>query len=193
MMTGNRGFSLVEFIVALALLVLLVTGIAPLLFQSAQMNRSQQLVIETQANARSSVSLITQRLRTSGWDPREVGIPPLTVGTIANGGTNAVQIFADLNEDGDVNDQDENVLIRLVSNRIEWRRTAGGSFETLALNINNDPDGDGTADPLFVPTPLANPASITVQVTAQSPVMDPRLADFARFTVANEVTLRNSL
>ena len=193
MIDKNRGFSLVEFVVALALLVLLVTGIAPLLFQSARMNRSQQLVIETQANARSCVSLITQRLRTSGWDPREAGIPPLALGAIANGGTDTVQIFADLNEDGDVDDQDENVTIRMASNHIEWKRTAGGSFETLALNINNDPDGDGTADPLFVPTPTSNPASITVQVTAQSPVMDPRLSDFARFTVTNEVTLRNSL
>lgn len=192
----SEGFSLLELLLAVSLLILLLAGLAPMLVQSAQMNRSQELTSEAQGNARACVTLITERLRSNGWDPREAGIPPLTLGTISGGGTDSIRIYADLNEDGTLNaaaGSDEDVLIRHNGDLIEWRRGATGTFETVAENITNDADGDGTAEPLFIPSPLANPRFITVRVTARSPTPDPRTGDFARFTVTSEVVLRNNL
>jgi hypothetical protein len=34
-------------------------------------------------------------------------------------------------------------LIRHIGERVEWRRTVGGDFLKLAINITNDADGDG--------------------------------------------------
>ncbi len=196
MTTRSDGFSLLEFMLAVALLLLLFAGLAPTLIQSAQMNRSQQLAAEAQGNARACVTLITERLRSNGWDPRQLGVPPLTLGPISGGGTDSIAVFGDLDENGTLNNaagSNEAVLIRHQGDRIEWRRGAAGTFETLAENITDDADGDGTAEPLFVPSPLANPRVIIVRVTARSPTPDPRTGDFARFTVISEVVLRNNL
>ena len=69
---------------------------------------------------------------------------------------------------------------------------AAGAFSVLSANISNDADGDGTIENMFVPD--ANPPTrITIQVTAQSPAVDPVSKDFIRYTVSSDVVLRKEL
>jgi prepilin-type N-terminal cleavage/methylation domain-containing protein len=193
---NQRGFSLIEMLVSLTLMLLAMTGLASLLIQNARVNKAQQMTVEVQANARNCLSMIVQRLRSAGWDPMDVPIAnPVITDTDLSDGISEIEVFADLNADDDVADQDEQVLIRHNGNQIEWRRTGNTSdpFIVLATNISNDADGDGTVEPLFTPDTTPNPTRITVQITAQSPAPDPTSGQFIRYTVSSDVVLRKSL
>jgi prepilin-type N-terminal cleavage/methylation domain-containing protein len=189
------GFSLLEILVSLAIFAMAMGGLAGLLVQNSQINRASQMRAEVQSTARNCLSMIVQVLRTSGWDPRNAGFPPVVLDPSPTGTTNYIETLADLNEDGDTDDSGEDVLIRWVGNRIEWRTTSDTTqpFVILADTISNDSDGDGVAETMFVPDATPNPTRVTVRITAQSPAPDPRSGQYIRYTVSSEVVLRKTL
>lgn len=189
----ERGFSLIELLVSLAVFSLAMASLAALLLHNARTNRSQQMTLAAQGNARSCLSMILPVLRTAGWDPRNVGVVPLVLDGSGNGAF--IQVRADLNEDGDTNDANEDVTIRFSSGRIEWRTTSDTTqpFVTLSEDITNDADGNGTAEPMFTPDATTHPTKIRTKITARSPVPDPRNGQYVRSTVTSDVILRASL
>jgi prepilin-type N-terminal cleavage/methylation domain-containing protein len=193
-MSGQKGFSLIEMLVSVVVMLAAMAGLAGLLIQNSQINKQQQMTADVQANARNALSLIVQKLRSAGWDPANQGTVP-TVALDTNPGDDIaeIEIFADLvNDDGLTDQPDEQIMIRHVNNQILWRRTSGSAFTVLAANISNDANGDGTIENMFVPD--ANPPTrITVQITAQSPAVDPVSKDFIRYTVSSDVVLRKEL
>jgi prepilin-type N-terminal cleavage/methylation domain-containing protein len=191
----EAGFSLVEMLVGMTVFCLAVGGIAGLLVQNSQINRTQQMREEAQANARTCLSMIVQVLRSAGYDPRNTGFASLGIDSTPLDPTNWIEVFADLNEDGDTGDANEAVLIRHTSERIEWRTTSDVSqpFVILADSISNDADGDGTVEPMFVPDSTTDPSIVTVRITARSPTPDPRTRQFLRYTVTSDVVVRKNV
>jgi prepilin-type N-terminal cleavage/methylation domain-containing protein len=185
------GFTLIEVLVSLTILLLSLAALATLLVQNARVNRAQQMTLSTQSNARSCLSIVTPVLRTAGWDPLNAGFSPVTLDPSGNG--NSIQVFADLNEDGDTLDSDEDVTIRYTMGRLEWKKSAGGAFEILSEDISNDSDGDGLPEPMFVPDDTSRPRRIAVTITARSPVPDPRNGLYIRSTASTDVLLRRNL
>lgn len=190
-MTGRaaRGFTLIELLVSLTILSLSLAALATLLVQNARVNRAQQMTLTAQSNARSCLSIVVPVLRSAGWDPLNSGFSPVTLDP--NG--NWIEVFADLNEDGDTLDADEDVTIRFASGRLEWRKSTSGSYETLSEDISNDADGDGSAEPMFVADNPARPTRITVTLTARSPVANPTNQREIRSTASTDVLLRRNL
>lgn len=196
MTRGERGFSLIEMLVSLVLLMLAMTGLAGLLIQNARVNKAQQMAAETQANARNCLSLIVQKLRSAGWDPTNAGtFADITTDQNLGDTISEIRVYADLDEDGAVTSADEDVMIRHSANQVSWRRTGNPNdpFIVLATNISNDANGDGTIEPMFTPDTTPDPTRITVQITAQSPVPDPTSGQFIRYTVSSDVVLRKSI
>jgi len=197
MIGGNqKGFSLIELLVSLAVMTMALSGLATLLIQNARINKSQRMTVEVQANARNTLSMVVQKLRSAGWDPTNAGLPTVTLDTDTSDANAEIEVFADLNEDGDTLDADEQTLIRHVgaSGQVAWRPTSdvNDPFILLSGGISNDADGDGNIEPMFVPN--ANPPTrITVQITAQSPAPDPTSGEFIRYTVSSDVVLRKAL
>lgn len=191
----EAGFTLVEMMVSLSILTLAMGGVAGLLIQNSQINRREQMRAEVQDNARTCLSMIVQVLRSAGWDPRNIGMAPVVLNPNPSGLTDTIEVLADLNEDGDTNDPGEDVLIRHIEDRIEWRTSSDTTqpFVTLAENISNDSDGDGVEEVMFVPDSMTAPTIITVRITARSPVVDPRTRDYIRYTVSSDVVLRRNL
>ena len=197
-MTATRpdgGFTLVELLVSLALLSMVLGGLAGLLVQNAQVNRAEQMSAEVQSTARSCLTMIVQTLRSAGWDPRNAGFAPVILDPSPTSSNNYIEVLADLNEDGDTNDPGEDVTIRWTSERIEWRQSSDTTqpFVTLADSISNDADGDGAPETMFVADSMSHPTRITVRITARSPVPDPRTGQYLRYTVSSEVVLRKTL
>jgi prepilin-type N-terminal cleavage/methylation domain-containing protein len=188
----SRGFSLIELLVSLTVLGIVMSGVAVLLFDQ-RINRSEQMQAAVQANARNCLSIITQKLRSAGWDPTVSGIPQVMLDSLPLDDVSQIEIYADLDADGATDKDGEQLLIRHIENRIEWRRTSDGPFEILAVNISNDANGDGNSEPMFVPIPTTNPRRIRLKITARSPRPDPRSGEFIVYTVSNEVYLRNAL
>ena len=189
---NQRGFSLVEMLVSLFVLVMAMGGLFGLLIQNSRINKSAQMTAEAQSNARNSLSLIVQVLRSAGWDLRIVGVPTVTLDPNTGDIISEITVFADIDGDQFLTSAGEDVHIRHVNNQIIWRRTSASAFEILADNISNDADGDGTIEPMFVEDAVP-PTRITVQITARSPVVDPTTRDFVRYTVSSDVVLRKSL
>jgi prepilin-type N-terminal cleavage/methylation domain-containing protein len=192
----QSGFSLVEMLVSITVLSLALSGLATLLIQNSRINKAQRMAAETQANARNTLSLVVQKLRSAGWDPQNAGLPVLTIDADLSDNISEIEVFADLNEDTDTDDQDEQILIRHLgaSNQVVWRPTSDPNdpFVILSGNISNDADGDGTIEPMFVPD-ATPPTRITVQVTARSPAPDPTSRQYIRYTVSSDVVLRKNL
>ncbi len=174
----QAGWSLVELLVSVTILLVIMTGVTQLMLHNSRINKSQQMTAMVQANARNSLSLIVQRLRSAGWDPMNAGIGSVTVDADLGDDISEIEVFADLDEDGLTDGTDEQVLIRHTNDRIIWRRSNDvlEAFVVLSTNITNDADGDGTIEAMFTPEPVADPDRITVQITARSPVPDPMSA-----------------
>jgi prepilin-type N-terminal cleavage/methylation domain-containing protein len=197
----NAGFSLVELLVSMVVLLLVMIGAAGMLIQSSQVNRVEQMTVEAQANARNCLALVVAKLRSAGWDPLNVGVPTVALDPDPTDGVSQIEVFADLNQDGETDgtatddDDGEQILIRHTGSRVEWRPTADVSdpFVVLARNISNDADGDGTPEPMFVPDSTSNPTRVTVQVTAESARADSRTGQPVRYTVTSRVVLRKTL
>ncbi len=191
----ERGFSLVELMISMLVLLAIMAGLFGMLIENSRINKSKRMTMEAQANARSTLSLVVQKLRSAGWDPMNAGIPSLTLDPDLSDTVSQIEIFADLDMDGDTDEDREQILIRHQNGQVEWRSSndVTAPFTVLAANISNDADGDGVVEPMFVPDSTTDPTRITVRVTAQSPMRDPLTGDFIRYSVASDVILRNDL
>jgi Tfp pilus assembly protein PilW len=176
---------------ALAMVVMVIVG--GTIVQNSRVNKSQQLSVAMQSDARACLALITARLRSAGWDPTSAGIAVVQLDSTPGDGIDEIEVFADLDGDGDTDGVDEQVRIRHVSasNRIEWRRSATGAYDILAMGITNDADGNGTEEPMFVADSTTNPRYVEVRITAESVEPDPITRMPLRFSIASQIALRN--
>jgi Tfp pilus assembly protein PilW len=191
----EAGASLIEMLVSMAISLMALSALGGVLVQNTRINKSQQMVSDVQSNARIALSLIVQRLRGAGWDPRNAGIATVALDPDLTDDVSQIEIFADRDEDGMTLAQDEQVTIRHDVDRITWRRTGNVAdpFLVLAADISNDSDGDGTPEPMFVPDSTSDPTRITVRITARSSATDPVSGDFLRYTVQSDVVFRERL
>jgi hypothetical protein len=186
---GERGIGIVELLVSLVILVVTLVTLATMLSVNTRINGSQQLTLEVQANARSSIALIVPAIRSAGWDPTGAGFVPLQIDTVSG---NWIRLFADLNGDGDTDDASEDVTIRFQGGQIERKSTSDplAPFDVLADGISNDADANGTPEPMFTVDDVAEPTRVAVQVTARSIRKDPASGAFLLRTCASDITLR---
>ncbi len=193
-MTRERGFSLVELLVSMTVLLFCMTGLATLTVESSQINRAQQMTAQTHANARNCMAMIVQKLRGAGWDPMNAGIGSVIYDSDPGDGISQIEVFADLDADWTTDGPGEQVLIRHIDERIEWRPDADATeFVLLANGISNDADGDGVVEEMFTPIFDLAADRIQVQITAESPIPDPMTGQYIRYTALSEVTLRKTL
>jgi prepilin-type N-terminal cleavage/methylation domain-containing protein len=199
MMTARhceRGFSLVELLVSTVVLLVVMTTLFAMLVHNSKVNKSRKLAMDVQANARSTLSVVVQKLRSAGWDPMNPGtIPLLALDPDLTDDVSQIEIYADVDKDGTTDGTKEQILIRHQNGRVEWRSTndVSAPFTIMAASISNDADGDGTIEPMFVPDSYGDPTRVTVQVTAQSPMPDPLTGEVIRYTVSSDVVLRKRL
>jgi type II secretory pathway pseudopilin PulG len=190
--TAQAGFGLLEALVSIAILSVILTIMATLLIENSKVAKAQRLQAQAQASARSTLSLLTQKLRLAGWDPSGAGITGVALDSDPTDSIDYIDLFADLNADGDVNDAGESITIRHVGDRVEWRETSSDPFEIIGVGVSNDADGDGVTEPMFTADTSPDPTRITVQITASSAALDPKTGEPVRFTISSDVTLRNA-
>jgi prepilin-type N-terminal cleavage/methylation domain-containing protein len=191
----QRGFTVVELLVSLTVLLLVLAGCAQMMVQNSHVNRSQQMAAAAQADVRNCLELIQQKLRSAGWDPMNAGIATVAVDPDLTDLVSEIEIFADLDADTFTDSVDEQILIRHLGEEVVWRRSndVADPFIVLANNITNDADGDGTPEAIFVPFPAVDPAGIRITITARSPQPDPVSGEFIRYTLSSDVILRKAL
>lgn len=195
MQRGNpeSGVSFVEVLVSLAVFSLAALGITGMLIDNSRINKAEQMRAEVQANARNTVSLIAQRIRTAGWDPLALGFESVVLDDELTDSESFIELYSDLDGDGTLDGLGESVRIRHVGQAVEWRLQPTGPYVSLATGISNDADGDETTEPMFVGDTAVPPEWIRIRATAESPVVDPRTGLVYRYTIETEVALRGNL
>jgi prepilin-type N-terminal cleavage/methylation domain-containing protein len=192
---GQRGLTLIELLVSMTIMLVAITGLAKLMVQTSRINKAQQMTAQVQADARNCLTMIEEKLRSAGWDPVNAGIAPVVLDADLSDNVSEIELFADLDGDGDTDTKNEQILIRHANGQIVWRPISDATqpFVVLATNISNDADEDGTIEPMFVADSTTDPTQITVRITARSPVPSPMSGDFIRYTVTSDVVLRGTL
>lgn len=186
--SSQRGFTVVEALISLVLLLVAVMAVAGVLVENLKINRAKQMTVDVQSQTRNCLSLIVDALRSAGWNPKD---PASTQSVVVDSG-DQITVYADLNEDGTISGPGEQVVIRRNGDRIEWRQEPSALFQTLGVHFTNDADGDGVAEPMFVPDSATAPTKVLVRITGRSALPDRVTGAFIRYTVSSEVLLRRN-
>ena len=129
---SNKGFTLIELMVALAATSILAACIWATYITQLKSHITQKQVVEMQQNLRAAMQLIEREVRMAGYDPRRTANAGVT--TMLG---NKLQFNMDLEENGDVLEPNENVRYALVTDG------AGNQF----LGRDGDADVDPNVDP----------------------------------------------
>ena len=118
--TSQKGFSLLELMVAMAIASVLMAGIYTFYHNQLKTHITQQEMVDMQQDARAAMYMMTREIRMAGYDPLNTGATIRTA--------NVAQMAFDSDSDG----------------------TADGvinaNSERFYYALSNDADGDGLAD-----------------------------------------------
>ena len=154
--SNKSGFTLVELLVAVAVAGILGTGIMSLYINNSKTYETQNLVTEAQQNVRAGMNALTRDIQMAGFDPDKIA----SAGFL-QAGTASLQVTMDLNRDGTIAGDDENVtyaingsghLGRNGGNTVAENVTALG----FAYSIDADNDGELDADDSGTPGDLTD-------------------------------------
>jgi type IV pilus assembly protein PilW len=160
---AEKGFSLVELLVAMVLSGLVISAIYTVFTAQRETYYTQEQVAEMQQNVRSAIDIISREVRMAGYDPSS----DATCAVIETATTGRLKFYLDLNGDGDCIDSFEEVEFGFSSandadldgvanaGAADLGRELGGAggFQDLAENIHAigfayavDADDDGDVD-----------------------------------------------
>lgn len=137
---GNKGFTLIELMVTLAISTLVITIVFWIYEQQQRVQVSQESVVDMQQNMRAAVYLLGQEIRMAGYDPTNDASATITAATATQ-----ISFSQDITDDpgtandgdGDVNDPNESITINfnLATNTLTRQSTAAGVPQPLIQNV----------------------------------------------------------
>jgi type IV pilus assembly protein PilW len=142
----GKGFTLVEFLVAMTVSLMILGGIYTLVIQNSQVSVGQSNIVEMQQNARIALDFMTREIMMGGYDPLNnssfyLNMPIILLdppSNVASGWQpNRIRVLADLNHDGDTQDSDEDITYEYDPARQEITRDAGNGASVIADHIIN--------------------------------------------------------
>jgi Tfp pilus assembly protein PilW len=192
---NSDGFSLVEFLVSVVILMVLSAGIFTMLTDAQGTTGYQTEVLSTMENTRIAMSVLGRYIVQAGNNPKEAAFTPVTITSATQ-----VQLCSDLtgsaggsqgDPDGDILDSDENITIRYNSNARTIELVDGsGTSRNLARNISAfsmtylDATGASTSNG-------ANVRSVRIAISGASNVANPRTQKTFGQTLTGVFTLPN--
>jgi type IV pilus assembly protein PilW len=135
----ERGFTLVELLVAMALLGIAMTAIYAAYFSQQKSYVVQTQVVAMQQNLRAAMHMMTSDIRMAGYDKENAGsfglVSPLPDGQGAVNATN-IAFTLDFDQDGNLDNLTDTEMIayRLNNNNIEKYGAASG-WQIIARDI----------------------------------------------------------
>ena len=165
--TSQKGFSLIELMVAMAIASILMAGIYTFYQHQLKTHITQQEMVDMQQDARAAMYMMTREIRMAGYDPQNAGaaIRTANVAQMAfdsdifgpSSGLSGVPTDPDEDPDGSI-DTNERFYYALDSGNLvrgSWdagNPSSPADLNTVALNIDAlnfvylDIDGDTTSD-----------------------------------------------
>ncbi len=193
---NSRGLTLIELMMALLIGMIILGALTSTFVLQRKAYHTQEQVIEMTQIARAAMDMIGREVRMAGYynaanpmqrdssaDPKFVGIPAAVSG---------LEILADLNGDGDTDDENEKIIYTFDSVNKMIRRNTGGGAQPFAENIQAFSFSYFDADD----NPAATDAEIRkirITITARTVKSDPHHpgSGAATLTLIEEVFPRN--
>jgi type IV pilus assembly protein PilW len=126
---GHRGFTLIEIMMALALMSVLLTAIITLFSNLNQSFTSQRVTAGVQQVVRTGIDIMVQNIRMAGFNPLKL----TEVGFKEDLSSNSIRFTFDLNEDGVITN-DEDITYLHHDNKLK-RKLKGGYRISLVENV----------------------------------------------------------
>jgi type IV pilus assembly protein PilW len=195
----KAGFTLIELMIATAVGLIVLGAMYGVFTMHNKTFSNQEQIAEMQQNARAAMDMMTREIRMAGYDPtgtmqrsdptgeKFVGIPY---------DVDKLQIYADLNGNGDTDDSHEYIKYTMDSDHLEIRRDTGGGMQPFASNIQSftfdylDSSGNAT-------TTTADIRQIRITIIARTAKPDPDYTDpdysdhYRRYTLTSVISPRN--
>jgi type IV pilus assembly protein PilW len=175
--SGNKGFTLVELLVAMAIASIVMAVVVTTYQVQVRGKNTQEALNDMNQTTRAALEVMTNEIRSAGFD---TVAPTAPVAGILIADTNQLQFTMDISNgatwqpNGVVTDPNENVLYAINANGHLGRDTGGGLMP-LARNVDalDFVYLDGSNPPAVIPTPvsaanLANIRSIQVTIVARA-------------------------
>jgi prepilin-type N-terminal cleavage/methylation domain-containing protein len=185
----KNGFTLIELLAGILISAILMAGLYTVFFSQQTAFSAQEEVAEMNQNIRAALDLMTREIRLAGYKTSTS-----TFNGIAAATSNSIRILADLNQDGDTEDDNEDISYTYNAGALQICRNGTGlPLVPLADNISDLSlqytlkDGTVTSAP-------ADPADIrkvTISITARTAHRDRGTGGYRSITLSSDITLRN--
>lgn len=167
--TSERGFSLVEALVSLAVAAIMMTALAQLAAGVQNAYLDQRVSFESRNSAQAAMDAMLRLIRMAGTDPLDTGLVPLTPDPDGNGALDSIRVRADWNPpNGVLTDPYEDVWFA-VEGDVLTIREAGGAAQPFMEGITRVRFAYLGANGAVLATPITTPGDITaVTVTVDA-------------------------
>jgi len=170
---SNKGFTLIELMVALAITSILLAGIYTTYITQLKSHLTQQLLVEMQQSMRGSMQLMEREIRMAGYNPAHS-----TGAGIVTMQANSFRFTMDLDGDGNVTGTNEDVRYGISTSGSLGRETGGaGGLQPLAeftdaLNfVYLDGSGNVVTNPMNASTVKSVQVTMVARSSQNVPVM----------------------
>ncbi len=197
---NNRGFTSVEALIAIVVLLVLLGATMSTFYQSQKLYTSQHDLMEASATGRVAMNQIQSFLRQAGNDPNNIGLTPITIDnanqiTINSDVTGAVPatsgqpMEATGEADGTLDNLYEQVTIRYDPGDKELFIDVGNGEQSLAENVPvfnwtfYDMQGNTTSDGTQI-------AKARIELAVESDNPDQQTGSLNSVTLQSEVMVR---
>ena len=128
---GNRGFSVAEFLVAFALMSVMLAGMVKLFGLINQSYTTQNVTANVQQSVRNGIDIMTRNIRMAGFNPLKIS----DVGIKSDFSQNNIHFSYDLDSDGTVAN-DEDIRFFHEDQKLK-KQKRGGNRITLIDNVTD--------------------------------------------------------
>lgn len=136
MKSNEKGFTLIELMIAVAIFSLVMTAVYQVYIGHLQTGNIQNASAWAQQNVRGALELMARDIRMAGYNPTDAaGIDGIEECT-----SQKIRVTADRNEDGDVDDNFERITYTLSGTdlqRILYEGTANEDTQTIIENVTD--------------------------------------------------------
>jgi type IV pilus assembly protein PilW len=186
---ANSGMTLIEVLVAIAILAVVATTLMTILFSSTHQGSRTSRRADVQGGCRQALSLMSTEVRQAGADP---SIPPVGIVGVVSADSVSVHVRSDLNGDGVIQtaEPSEDVTYQYDVASGTLRRNPGAGPVVIVANVTSMAltyfDNTHTQ---ILPQPLS--ATDAARVTSIGVTMTASEGDSRPITLTTTINLRN--